>query len=148
MEHRETTQEQLIWQRVFATPECRASDSLEPLLQLSAQTAADCRYLLGKTAGRLKEPLRQLLEGEQAVSATLSGVCLLSGGEPPRSRQLPPARDTAVRMLQHCYHRCRRCTVELAAREIDSECGAVFRQLKTREEAHCALITEMLGSLR
>ena len=146
MEHMESNQEQQVWQRVFAVPDCRASDALEPLLQLTAQTAADCRYLLGK-AVKVREPLRQLLEGEQAVAATLAGICALSGSALPRSRQLPPARDTAVRMLQRCYHRCRRCTVELAAREIDSECGAVFRQLKVREEAHCALIAEMLGIL-
>ena len=102
MEPMDPNGEHQIWQRVFAAPAQRATDNLDVLQQLSAQTAADYRYLTEKTTGKVKEQLRHLLEEEQAVYACLSGIRILSGVEENRRHQTKASPEPTVRILQRC----------------------------------------------
>ena len=147
MEKMDPNMERQVWVRVFARPQEPPRDDLRALMLLSMEQAAAYRQLANMLTGRARERARQLYEGEQANLACLKGMRMLSGipGERAKSMNLP--REPAEKLLEKCYHRCRRGLTEYTARTVDGEFGAVFQKMAQREGEHCALIAELLGTL-
>ena len=91
--------------------------------------------------------MKRLYAGEKANGEALAGIARLSrlGGESLKFWQ--PGKEDPRRLLERCYHRTRRCTIEYLARSAEGEFGVVFEKLANREKEHCCLIAEVLGGI-
>lgn len=133
--------EEQVWQRVFSGQEPRLEQGLGELLRQAQTLAARYRALLGKSQGRRRELLGRLHEGAQANADCLRWLLRLGGAVPGK----PAPAGVRPPKLAECYHLTRRCLVEYAARSAEPEAGPVFRRMAQREEAHLALLAELLG---
>ena len=147
MENKDHRTEQQVWQRVRASREEPPKEDLRQLQREAMELAAVYRSLASQMTGRQQAFLKRLYAGEKANGEALAGIARLSrlGGESLKFWQ--PGKEDPRRLLERCYHRSRRCVVEYLARSADGESGAVFQALSQREQEHCLLIAELLGSL-
>jgi len=140
--------EQQIWQRVLARPEEDRQNDLRQLQREAMELAAVYRSLSGQLTGKAKEQANRLYLGEKANIAALGGIRILSRQKEETLKLWQPGKEPAVKVLQRCYHRARRCMAEYMARSAETEFGIVFQKLAQREGEHCALIAQMLGSIK
>lgn len=146
MEQWDRGMEERVWQRVMGRPgEAQGSDDLRPLLQTALELAAVYRRLHRDAAGKNRELLIRLHEGEMANAACMKGMMLLRGSQPGKGNVLPSAGEPWARALEKCYHRTRRQLVEYTARSAGAEFGEVFRHMADREQELGALVVELLG---
>ncbi len=138
---------QQVWQRVRSAAEEPARNNLRQLQREAMELAAVYRALVSQFTGRQQEQARRLYIGEKANAAALAGIGILSGQPGEALKLWQPGKEPARKALEKCYHRSRRCMTEYMARSAENEFGTVFQKLAEREEAHCALIAELLGSL-
>ena len=139
--------EQQVWQRVRPAGEAAPGHDLRQLQREAMELAAAYRALMAQFTGRQQELARRLYLGEKSNSAVLAGVGSLSGQPAEALKLWQPGKEPVGKLLQRCYHRTRRCAAEYLARSADGEFGAVFQALSQREQEHCLLIAELLGSL-
>ncbi len=117
------------------------------MLMLAAmETAAGYRLLTGMLTGKAREQVRGLWEGEQANLACLQGMRRLSGGSGDKRKNISLPSEPAGKLLEKSFYRTRRAMAEYAARLADPEFGVVFQAMADREQAHCAVLIELLGS--
>lgn len=140
--------EQRVWQRVLAQqgPEMERMD-LRPMMLEALETAETYRRLMAKAAGREKEILRRLYEGEMANISCLKGMSALSGTPVEKLKPLPGSKEPGRKGLERCYHRSRRALTEYTARSAESEFGVVFHRMAERERDLCGMVAELLGGL-
>lgn len=148
MENREPNMEQQVWQRVLARTEEPARDDLRGLLLAAMELAGVYRYLAGMMTGKARERLKGLYEGEMANAACLKGIGILSGRGEEALKIWNPPGEPVKKALEKCYHRSRRAMTEYMARSAEAEFGTVFRKMADREGEHCAVIAELLGSIK
>lgn len=148
MENREEKTEQQVWERVFARPVEPQGSDLRGMLLAAGELAAVYRYLTGVLTGKGREKAKQLYEGELANIACLKGIGLLSGRGEEVLKIWNPSKEPARKLLEKSYHRTRRCMVEYMSHSAEAEFGTVFQKLAEREGAHCAVLAQMLGSLK
>ena len=148
MENLESNMQQQVWQRVFARPEEARGEDLRTLLLTAMELAAGYRYLTGVLTGKQRERVRALQKGEAANAACLKGVAVLSGRGEEILKIWSPAKEPPRRLLEKSYHKTRRCMVEYMSRSAEPEFGTVFQKLADREGSHCAMLAELLGSLK
>ena len=86
--------------------------------------------------------------GEKDNAAALAGIGKLSRQTRENLKLWQPGKEEPRKALERCYHRTRRCMTEYLARSADGEFGVVFERMAKREGEHCALIAEVLGSLK
>lgn len=141
------TVEQQVWQRVRAAAEELPRNDLRQLQREAMELAAVYRGLMPQLSGRQQELIRRLYLGEKANAQMLAGIGILSRQQGEALKLWQPGKEAAVKVLQRCYHRTRRCMAEYMARSADGEYGEVFRILADREGENCAVIAELLGSL-
>ncbi len=148
MDKQDWDMEQQVWQRVRSSWEEAPRNDLRQLQREAMELAAVYRTLASRMTGSQREQVMRLHRGEKANGAALAGISVLSrqGGEQLKI-WLPDKEDTK-KLLERCYHRSRRCMAEYLARSADGEFGAVFERMAKRAGEHCALIAELLGSLR
>ena len=144
----EENREAGVWQRVLSNREEGPRSDLQQLQREAMELAGAYRALAGRTTGSAQELLRKLHQGEQENAAALAGVLMLSRQHGEHLKLWQPGKEDPRKLLERCYHRSRRCAVEYMARSADSEFGCVFEQLAKREQTHCCLIAQVLGSLR
>lgn len=147
MEQFDPEAEARVWQRVLGQPRQGAED-FRPLMLAAAEAAAVYQRLSREAAGKSRETLRALYEGELSNVACLRGLQALNGGsagKPARMQAPPEPRDRA---LEKCYHRARRALAEYAARSADPESGPVFARMAEREKTHLAMVAELLGDIK
>ena len=148
MDKQEWTAEQQVWQRVRANREEPPQNDLRQLRAEAMELAAIYRSLSAQMAGKLQEQMKRLYAGERANAAALAGIGKLSRQGSENLKLWQPGKEEPSRLLERCYHRTRRCMTEYVARSADGEFGTVFERMAKREGEHCALIAEVLGSLK
>ena len=148
MDKQDWTAEQQVWQRVRSCREEEPKNDLRQLQREAMELAGVYRNLSSQLTGKLQEQAKRLHTGEKANAAALAGIGFLSrqGGENLKLWQ--PGKEDLRKTLERCYHRTRRCITEYMARSADGEFGVVFEGLAKREAEHCAVIAELLGSIR
>jgi len=148
MDKQNRDMEQQVWQRVRSAREEAPRNELRQLQREAMELAAIYRSLSAQMAGKPQERVKQLYAGEKANAAALVGIGKLSrqGGENLKLWQ--PGNEELFRLLERCYHRTRKCMTEYLARSVDGEFGVVFEKMAKREGEHCAVIAEVLGSLK
>ena len=147
LEKQDWRTEQQVWQRVKA---CREELPQSDLLQLQREAmelSAIYSSLSARLTGRKRELAGKLHQGEKANAEALAGIGFLSKQREQHLKLWQPGREDPKKLLEHSYHRTRRCLTEYLARSADSEFGAVFEKLAKREADHCTWIAEMLGSI-
>lgn len=144
----EKFEEEQVWRRVLGNEEESPEGmDLRALLLSAMEAAAAYRQLSELVAGKQKERVRRLYEGEQANIACLRGMHRLSSGTVMKPKAMRVAGEPAAKLLEKCYHRTKQAMTEYTARTVDREFGAVFQKMADREREHCVLITELLGEL-
>ena len=148
MDKQDWSVERQVWQRVHSAREGEPQNDLRQLQREAMELAAIYRSLSAQMAGKPQEKVKQLYVGEKANAAALVGIGKLSrqGGENLKLWQ--PGNEEPFRLLERCYHRTRKCMTEYLARSADGEFGVVFEKMAKREGEHCAVIAEVLGSLK
>lgn len=148
MENKDHRTEQQVWQRVRASREEPPKEDLRQLQREAMELAAVYRSLTSQMTGKQQALLKRLYAGEKANGEALAGIARLSrlGGESLKFWQ--PGKEDSRRLLERCYHRTRRCTIEYLARSAEGEFGVVFEKLANREKEHCCLIAEVLGGMQ
>ncbi len=132
-----------IWQRVFGGPGGPPPQDLGELLRECTALTARYGWLMEGSAGKRRELLRRLREGERDNAACLLGISRLAGT--PMALPTPPRhRETALRQLEQCWHQTQKIRVECMARSAEPEYGPVFRILADREAQHCAWIAQLM----
>ena len=139
--------EERVWQRVRPAQEAVPGNDPRQLQREAMELAASYRGLMGQFAGRQQELERRLYLGEKSNAQMLAGIGVLAGRQGEALKLWQPGKEQPGKTLEKCYHRTRRCMTEYMARSADGEYGMVFRSLADREEEHCAVIAELLGSL-
>ena len=148
MDKQDWTAEQQVWQRVRASREAAPHNDLRQLQREAAELAAIYRNLVSQLSGTRQEQAKQLYLGEKANTAALAGIGILSRQPGETLKLWNPGREEPQKILEKCYHRTRRCLTEYMARSADGEFGAVYQKMAERAENHCALIAQLLGSLK
>lgn len=147
MDKNDQNVERQVWQRVLAQPPAQTGrEDLRMLMLAVMETAAGYRLLTGMLTGKARERVRGLWEGEQANLACLRGMQRLSGGGEDKSKTIPLPSEPARKLLEKSFYRTRRAMAEYAARLADPEFGVVFQAMADREQAHCVVLVELLGS--
>ena len=146
MENQDRDLEQQVWQRVKACREDAPRNEFRQLQREAMELAAIYRSLLPQLAGRKRELAAKLHAGEKANVATLAGIGILSRQHGEQIKLWQPGKDDALKQLERCYHRTRRCMTEYLARSADGEFGVVFEKLAKREGEHCWILAELIGS--
>ena len=148
MDKQNRDMEQQVWQRVRSAREEAPRNELRQLQREAMELAAIYRSLSAQMSGKPQERVKQLYAGEKANAAALVGIGKMSrqGGENLKLWQ--PGNEEPFRLLERCYHRTRKCMTEYLARSVDGEFGVVFEKMAKREGEHCAVIAEILGSLK
>ena len=148
MDKQDWNAEQQIWQRVRANREEGAKNDLRQLRREAMELAAVYRGLLPRMTGRQREQVARLHQGEQANSAALAGIGILSHQNREQLKLWQPGKEEPQKLLERCYHRTRRCMMEYMARSAEAEFGVVFEKLAKREGEQCSIIAELLGELQ
>lgn len=147
MEHIDPEAEARVWQRVLGQPQ-QAGEDFRPLMLAAAEAAAVYQQLSRDTAGKSRETLRELYQGELSNVACLRGIQALNSGSAGKPVRMQASREPRDRALEKCYHRARRALAEYAARSADPEFGPVFARMAEREKVHLALLAELLGETK
>lgn len=147
MESFDKSREGQVWQRVMNPQPAAPREGLRLLRRESLALAGVYRQIASSLTGKAGEKAGILFQEEATTAVCLRGLEVLRGEDGGRLKPLQPAREPTVRLLQGCYHRTRNCLTEYTARTVDTETGAVFRQLANRAEQQCARIAELLGML-
>ena len=132
--------------RVFARNEEPPRSDLRSMMAAVVELMSVYRQLQEGAAGRRKEMLRQLYDGERANLNALKGISVLSGGGGEVLKLWNPGKEPETKQLIRCYHKTRRCMVDYMARSAEVELGTVFRALADRAGEHCVILAELLGS--
>ena len=148
MDKQDINLEHQVWQRVRSNREEAGKNDLWQLQREAMELAAIYRSLSAQMAGKLQEQMKRLYAGERANAAALAGIGKLSRQGSENLKLWQPGKEEPSRLLERCYHRTRRCMTEYVARSADGEFGTVFERMAKREGEHCALIAEVLGSLK
>ena len=148
MDKQDWTTEQKVWQRVQADRQEAVQQDLRNLQREAMELAAVYRSLSAQATGRQQEQLKRLYLGEKDNAAALAGIGKLSRQTRENLKLWQPGKEEPRKALERCYHRTRRCMTEYLARSADGEFGVVFERMAKREGEHCALIAEVLGSLK
>ena len=128
---------------------CREETPRNDLRQLQREAmelAAIYRSLLPQLTGRKRELILKLQSDERANAAALAGIGIFSRQHGEQIKLWHPGKDDALKQLERCYHRTRRCMMEYLARSADNEYGVVFEKLAKREGECCVAIAELIGS--
>ena len=121
-------------------------NDLRQLQREAMELAAIYRSFLPQLSGRKREFVLKLQSGERANAAALAGIGVLSRQHGEQIKLWQPGKDDALKQLERCYHRTRRCMTEYLARSADGEFGVVFEKLAKREGEHCWILAELIGS--
>lgn len=148
MDKQDWTAEQQVWQRVHASREEAPRNDLRQLQREAMELAAVYRSLSSRLTGKQQEQAKRLYAGEKANAAALAGVCVLSRNGGETIKIWHPGNEEPKKVLERCYHRSRRCMAEYLSRSAEGEFGIVFEKMAKREGEHCAVIAEVLGSLK
>lgn len=148
MDKQDWSAQQQVWQRVCSCREEDAQQDLRQLQQEAMELAAVYRNLSSRLTGKQQEQAKRLYMGERANVAALTGIRMLSRQQGEALKLWDPGKEDSKKALEKCYHRTRRCLTEYMARSAEGEFGVVFQKLAEREAAHCALLAELLGSLK
>ncbi len=140
--------EQQVWQRVRAGGEKPADTDLRQLQREALELAAVYRNLAPRLTGKQQERIQQLHAGEKANAEALGGIGFLSRQGTESLKLWQPGQEEVKKTLERCYHRTRRCMTEYMARSAEAEFGIVYDTMAKREGKHCALLAELLGSLK
>ena len=136
-----------VWQRVLSAPRDLPARDLRQLQREAMELAAVYKNLMAQFTGNARELARKLYLGEKNNGSALAGLERLSHREGEALKLWQPGKEPARKALERCYHQTCRCMTEYMARSADGEYGTVFRMLAQREEQHCILIAQLLGSL-
>ena len=120
-------------------------NDLRQLQREAMELAAVYRNFLPQLTGRERELVLKLQSGERANAAALAGIGILSRQHDEQIKLWQPGKDDALKQLERCYHRTRRCMTEYLARSADNEFGVVFEKLAKREGEHCGILAELIG---
>ena len=148
MDKQDWSVERQVWQRVHSAREGEPQNDLLQLQREAMELASIYRGLSARMAGKLQEQMKKLYAGEKANAAALAGIGKLSRRGCENLKLWQPGNEEPFRLLERCYHRTRRCMTEYLARSADGEVGVVFEKMAKREGEHCAVIAEILGSLK
>lgn len=135
-----------IWSRVKGEPES-AGRNLQPLLAAALAEAAVFGVLLRRLPAASHPQLRQLREEELCHARCIQGIHMLAGegvlraGTPEQSMERPEAA------LRRSYGKALQMARSYAQRQGDPEYGTVFRWMAEREENHCVVLAELMGTL-
>lgn len=144
MEHIDESTEMQVWQRVAQQPSQR-SPELEPILRMSAESAAAYRDLARNATGKTREQLLSLMEGEKANIHCMMGILIAGGAFEPNISYPLPSREAPRRSLTRCVRRCRECYIAFASRVAEPEYGAAFQFMAQREQKQLETTLELLG---
>ncbi len=134
--------EKQVWQRVNSfTPPDR--EEVRPWMLAAMEAAADYRQLAQSAAGRRKELLLRLAEGEESAAATLRGMLAATGGKTAFTAP-PPRKIQGVLPLR--LRKCRESYRFYAGSSADPEYGPAFGYLARRQEEQMVLLLTLLGS--
>ena len=121
-------------------------NDLRQLQREAMELAAIYRSLLPQLTVRKRELVLKLHAGEKVNVAVLAGIGILSRQQGEQIKLWQPGKDDALKQLERCYHRTRRCMTEYLARSADNEFGVVFEKLAKREGEHCWILAELIGN--
>lgn len=147
MENMDSQTQSQIWQRVFAPMQQPSREDLLPLLTQAVETMGAGRLLAGVLPASVRQLANRLYESLRENALCMRGICRLSGRTEGKFCTMPVEKEPAKRLLEKCYHRCRRAMMEYTARSADPEFGAVYQKMAQREAEHCCLIAQILGNL-
>lgn len=147
MEKFDTELEQRVWKRVRGE-EQTPSTGLKALAAAEQSEAAVYLMLSRQLQGREKALLRKMFAEEQTHAAILRGMHDMTAGQRIAARTAPPAPETPEIALRKSYGRKLRALAEYESRLRDPQYGPVFGVLAQQEREHCAMILEIMGSLR
>ena len=136
-----------VWQRVTAPIAQDASVGIELLLREVLSQVGLYRQLSGRLSGPAGELCRKLLSSYQASEASLRGMRILSGGNPPSRPSTALPRMTDTQLLAISFHRSQQLLTEFTARSVAPDFGTVFRCLANGEGENGVLILRLLGTI-
>ncbi len=136
-----------VWERVFQPPVPQPPEDLRPLMRTAMELAAVYQYLAGLLAGKQRERVQRLGEGERANLAALKGVAFLQGQGDEILKIWKPSKRPIRTLLEGAYRQTRRSMSEYLSRSAEPEYGHVFRELADREVRHCLWLAEVLGGM-
>lgn len=134
--------EKRVWERVRGEA---PQQSLQALATSEKAAAAVFQRLARMAQGPEKTQLRLLAEESRRHERILRGIHCLTSGKALSIRTAAPAADPAPVALRKCYATALRAARAYADRTGDPEYGPVFGAMAAREQAHCAVILEILG---
>ena len=147
MDQKRIRGEAQVWNRVLQPAQEPAREELRPLLVAVLENAAVYGALEKKQSGWAAEQLRQLYRLAREDAACIRGLHRLRFGTPVKEAVVPEPVQPGPRLLEGCFHRCRRAMTEFMSRSAEGEQGAVFRSLADRAQEQCVLLTRLLGTM-
>ena len=118
------------------------------LLMLESLTAAENYIRLARCfSGWQAEALNRMCREARAQGTCIGGICALIMDEPPKKQALVPDAGTLAARLKKAYVRAMHLLSACEGYSPDPEYGPVFRRLSIRQQEHCRMILEIIGSL-
>ena len=117
-------------------------------LMLESLTASDNYRRLSRCfSGWQAETLGRMAREAKAQGACIGGICTLVLGEHPGKQTCPPDTGTLDVRLKKAYARAMHLLSTCEGYGTDPEYGPVFQRLSIRQQDHCRMILEIIGSL-
>ena len=119
-----------------------------PGLMLESMTAAENYSRLSRCfSGWQAEALNRMAREARAQGTCISGICALVMGESPAKQAMLPDTGSLGVRLKKAYARAMRLLTACEGYSKDPEYGPVFQRLTIRQQEHCRMILEIIGSL-
>ena len=119
-----------------------------PGLMLESMMAAENYCRLSRCfSGWQAEALNRMCREARAQGTCIGGICALIMDEPPKKQALVPDVGTLAARLKKAYVRAMHLLSACERYSKDPEYGPVFQRLTIRQQEHCRMILEIIGSL-